>query len=517
MQKIGRALISVFDKTGIEEFARGLLELGVEVISTGGTAKFLREKGIPIKEVSEVTKFPEILEGRVKTLHPAIHAAVLARRDKPSHMKTLAEHGISPIDLLVVNLYPFAETVARHDVKLEDAIENIDIGGPALLRAAAKNYHAVGVVASPNEYGEVLSELKATGGLSHQTRWRLAAEAFALTAAYDMAVQDYLEKTRQREAGRTHPFPPLLQLVHERARDVRYGENPHQLAALYKETQAWGIASAKQLQGKDLSYNNLVDLDAALGLITEFEEPTAVVIKHANPCGVACAGNLLEAYRRARACDPVSAYGGVIAVNRTLDEAAAKEITSAFIEAVVAPAYDLEALEVLSGKKDLRALELPFTGGAGARLQLKQISGGILVQEEDALLFRQEGVKVVTHKKPTEGEMEDLTFAWKAVKHVKSNAIVVAKGKQAVGVGAGQMSRVDSVEIAIRKAGDRTRGAVLASDAFFPFADSIHKAADAGITSIIQPGGSVRDAEVIEAANQRGISMVFTGIRHFRH
>ncbi len=517
MQKIKRALISVFDKTGIEKFARGLSKLGIEIISTGGTAKFLNKKGIPIKEVSEVTKFPEILEGRVKTLHPAIHGAILARRDKPSHMKTLAKRGIAPIDLVVVNLYPFTETVARTDVTLEEALENIDIGGPTLLRAAAKNYHAVGVVVDPKRYEEVLSELKRKGGLSEQTRRGLAVEAFAHTAAYDATIHSYLENTRRRAAGGTS-FPAVLQLTYQRAQAVRYGENPHQLAALYKEARARGIASAKQLQGKDISFNNLVDVDAAWSLVKEFEEPTAVITKHTNPCGVACGENLREAYERAHACDPTSAYGGIIALNRPLDDATAREITSTFIEAIIAPSYKANALKVLKKKKNLRALELPFAGeGVGGQLQFKQISGGILAQEEDALLLRPEGTKVVTRKKPSEGELEDLVFAWKVAKHVKSNAIVVARNKQAVGVGAGQMSRVDSVEIAIHKAGDRTRGAVLASDAFFPFADSIHKAADAGITAIIQPGGSVRDAEVIDAANKRGIAMVFTGIRHFKH
>ena len=513
MQKIERALISVHNKTGIEEFARGLSELGIEIISTGGTAKFLREKGIPTKEVSEVTKFPEILEGRVKTLHPAIHAAILARRDKPSHMRTLAELGIAPIDLLVVNLYPFKETVARADATLEEALENIDIGGPTLLRAAAKNYSSVGVVVDPRRYGEVLSELRATGGLSDQMRSELAIEAFALTAAYDEAIYSYLER---RDAGEI--FPTSLRLTYQKVQGVRYGENPHQRAALYKEARAWGIASAKQLQGKELSYNNLVDLDAAWGLVKKFEEPTVVIVKHTNPCGVACADNLLEAYRRAHACDPVSAYGGIIAVNRPLDGATAGEITSTFIEAVIASSYEANALKVIKKKKDLRVLELPFTGeGVEGQLQFKQISGGILAQEEDALLLRPEEMKVVTRREPSEKEMEELIFAWKVVKHVKSNAIVIAKDKQSVGIGAGQMSRVDSTEIAIKKAGNRAKGAVLASDAFFPFADSVLKAADAGITAIIQPGGSIRDAEVIDAANKRGIAMIFTGVRHFKH
>lgn len=517
MRKTKLALISVSDKTGVDKFARGLSKLGIKIISTGGTAKFLRGKGIPTKEVSEVTKFPEMLEGRVKTLHPLIHAAILARRDKPSHMKTLTKHGITPIDLVVVNLYPFAETVARADVTLEEALENIDIGGPTLLRAAAKNYRAVGVVVNPERYGEVLSELKSTGTLSERTRRGLAIEAFAHTAAYEAAICSYLENTRRRAAGETS-FPAVLQLTYQRARKVRYGENPHQRAVLYREARARGIASAKQLQGKELSFNNLVDVDAGWSLSKEFKEPTAVIVKHTNPCGVACGENLREAYERAHACDPTSAYGGAIAVNRQLDGETTKKIISTFIEAVIAPSYKASALKALKKKKDLRVLELPLGGeGVGGQLQFRQISGGMLAQEEDALLLRPEGMKVVTGKKPSEEALEDLVFAWKVVKHVKSNAIVIARDKQAVGIGAGQMSRVDSVEIAIRKAGDRARGAVLASDAFFPFADSIHKAADAGITAIIQPGGSIRDAEVINAANQRGIAMIFTEIRHFRH
>ena len=511
MGKITRALISVSDKSGLEGFARGLAELGIEIISTGGTARFLREKGIAVKEVSEVTGFPEMLEGRVKTLHPAIHAAILARRDKSSHMQNLAEHGIAPIDLVVANLYPFAETVARPRITLEEAFEQIDIGGPALLRAAAKNYRDVGVVVNPQRYEGVLMELRETGGLSERTRFELATEALVHTAAYDSAIQSYLAE----RSGET--FPGLLRLTYEKVQNVRYGENPHQLAALYRELRPWGIASAKQLQGKELSFNNLVDLDAALELVREFEEPTAVVVKHTNPCGVACGKDLLEAYKRAHACDPMSAYGGIVAVNRPLDAATAEEITLTFKEALVAPIYEPAALEVLKRKEDLRVLELPFEEGVEPPLQLKQISGGMLVQEKDVLLLRRGEMKVVTEKKPSSVQLEDLEFAWKVVKHVRSNAIVLAKEKQAVGVGAGQMSRIDSAELAIKKAGERARGAVLASDGFIPFVDTIERAAEAGITAIVEPGGSIRDAEVIEAVNQRGLAMVFTGVRHFRH
>lgn len=521
MQKVRQALISVYDKTGLEDFARGLSELGIKIISTGGTAKFLRERGIPTQDVSEITKFPEVLEGRVKTLHPAIHASVLARRDRPTDVGTLAEHQISPIDLVVVNLYPFQETAARPSATLEEALEAIDIGGQALLRAAAKNFRSVGVVVNPDRYEKVLSELRATGWLSEQTREELALEAFAQASAYDTAIHAYLKEVHKRKVKDASPFPLILQPTYRRLRGLRYGENPHQGGALYGEVGARraGVAFARQLHGKELSFNNLADLDAGWDLMKEFEEPTAAIIKHQNPCGVACGKDLLEAYRKAYACDPTSAYGGVIAVNRPLDEATAAEIVPVFVEAIIAPSYEAGALEALKKKKHLRILELSLgeRGGRDTTWQLRQISGGMLVQEKDAILIRENGLKVATRKKPFEQEMGDLLFAWKVAKHVKSNAVVLAKEKQTVGIGAGQMSRIDSLEIAVKKAGERARGSALASDGFFPFPDSIHRAAEAGVAAIIQPGGSIRDEEVIRAADEHSIAMVFTGIRHFKH
>ncbi len=502
---IKRALISVSDKSGLEEFAKKLSSLGVEIISTGGTAKFLREKGVQVKDISEITGFPEILGGRVKTLHPLIHAAILARRDDPTHLETLKKLGVEPIDLLVVNLYPFVETV-QSGAGLEEAIEQIDIGGPTLLRAAAKNFKWVAVVSRPEQYPVVLKELKERGELSEETRMRLAREVFSLTSSYDAAIEQYLS----REMGEGD-FPEHLHLIAERQQTLRYGENPHQAAALYRWGE--GLATAKKLQGKELSFNNLVDLDAAWSLVCEFEEPTAAVIKHTNPCGVASAPKISQAYRLARECDPMSAYGGIVGLNRPVDAETATEITSTFIEAVVAPDYEADALQILSKKPNMRVVQVSGVQDLG--WEIRQISGGLLVQERDRKLLGE--TKVVTRRSPTPEEWGDLIFGWKVVKHVKSNAIVLAKNSQAVGIGAGQMSRVDATEIAIRKAGDRAKGSVLASDAFFPFPDAIEKAAEAGVTSVIQPGGSIRDSEIIAAADRLGLSMVFTGIRHFRH
>lgn len=501
---IKRALISVSNKQGLEEFARGLRSLGVEILSTGGTARFLKEKGIEVKEVAEITKFPEILDGRVKTLHPLIHASILAKRDDPSHMRTLAELGVEPIDMLVVNLYPFEETVLR-GAGLDEAVEQIDIGGPTLIRAAAKNFKWVAVVTSPEQYGSILKELREKGELSERTRLELARRTFAMTSAYDAAIGNYLG---QLEGER---LPKILCLWAEKLQDLRYGENPHQAAALYQ----WGkgLAQGRRLQGKELSLNNLVDLDAAWSLVQEFEEPTAAVIKHTNPCGVASAENICQAYRLARECDPLSAYGGIVALNRPMDLETAEELISTFIEAVAAPAYQEGALRILSRKPNLRVLEV--RPSPEPELEFRQISGGILVQERDRKLLEER--RVVTKRAPTDKEWVDLLFGWRVVKHVKSNAIVLARDRQAVGVGAGQMSRVDSTEIAVRKAGERARGSVMASDAFFPFTDAIELAARAGVTAVIQPGGSVRDKEVIEAADGLGLAMVFTGIRHFRH
>jgi phosphoribosylaminoimidazolecarboxamide formyltransferase/IMP cyclohydrolase len=509
--RIQNALISVWDKRGLEEFARGLEELGIRILSSGGTARFLRERGVGVREVSELTGFPEILDGRVKTLHPLIHAGILARRDVPSHLETLRERGIPTIDLVAVNLYPFAETVGKPGVRLEEALENIDIGGPALVRAAAKNYRDVVVVVRPERYGEVLRELKERGDVSEQKRLELAVEAFAHTASYDSSVQTYL--------GSLLPgggLPPFFGLSYRKISDLRYGQNPHQRGALYAETEAWGIAGARLHQGKELSFNNLMDLDAALDLLAEFEETAAVVIKHTNPCGLACDPDVKAAYVKARECDPLSAFGGVVGINRRVTKETAEEIISTFIEAVVAPSYEPEALEVMKRKTNMRVLELP-SFKRRAKLRFRQVSGGLLVEDEDSLLLRPEEMRVVTRRGPTREEMEQLIFAWKVVKHVKSNAIVVAREKQAVGVGAGQTSRVDSTEIALKKAGARARGAVLASDAFFPFPDSVQKAAETGITAIIQPGGSIRDQEVIGEADRHGMAMVFTGIRHFKH
>jgi len=522
MQEVRQALISVYDKIGLEEFARGLSELGIKIISTGGTAKFLRKRGIPVEEISEVTKFPEILGGRVKTLHPAIHAGILARRDNAADMETLAEHRISTIDLVVVNLYPFWEAVAKPGVTLEEALENIDIGGQTLLRAAAKNFRAVGVVVNPDRYENVLSELRATGCLRERTREELALEAFAHASAYDLAIHAYLEEVHRDKSEGASPFPLILQPTYRKSKDLIYGENPHQRGALYDEIgvkRVPGVAFARQLHGKEISFNNLADLDAGWDLLREFEEPTVAIIKHQNPCGVACGKGLPETYRKAYTCDPTSAYGGVIVVNRPLDETTAKEIAPVFFEVIIATGYEAGALETLKGKKNLRILEFPAgeEGGQGTTWQLMQILGGMLVQEKDAILIRREEMKVVTRKKPSEEELEDLIFAWKVAKHVKSNAISLAKGKQTVGIGAGQMSRIDSLDFAVRKAGERANGSVLASDGFFPFPDSIHRAAEAGVTAIIQPGGSIRDGEVIKAADEHGIAMVFACIRHFKH
>lgn len=469
-----------------------------------------------------MTKFPEILGGRVKTLHPAIHAGILARRDNPADMETLVNHQISTIDLVVVNLYPFREAVAKAGVTLEEALENIDIGGQTLLRAAAKNFRAVGVVVNPDSYAKVLSELRATGGLSERTKEELALEAFAHASAYDKAIHGYLEGVHRHKSEGASPLPVILQPMYRKFKELMYGENPHQRGALYDEIgmgEGPGIASARQLHGKEISFNNLADLDAGWDLLREFEEPTAAIIKHQNPCGVACGKGVLEAYRKAYACDSTSAYGGVIVVNRTVDENTAKEIVNHFFEAVIATGYEAGAMQKLKEKKNLRIMEPPAgkEGGQTTAWQLLQISGGMLVQEKDAILIRMEEMKVVTIKKPSDNELEDLIFALKVVKHVKSNAITLAKGKQTVGIGAGQMSRIDSLDLAVRKAGERSNGSVLASDGFFPFPDSIHKAAEAGITAVIQPGGSIRDGEVIKAADEHGIAMVITGIRHFKH
>jgi phosphoribosylaminoimidazolecarboxamide formyltransferase/IMP cyclohydrolase len=522
--RIRRALLSVSDKTGLADLARALAELGVELISTGGTRKALQDAGLSVRDISEVTGFPEILDGRVKTLHPRVHGGILAVRDNPQHQAVLQQQGIAPIDLIVVNLYPFEATVARPGSTHEQIIENIDIGGPSMVRSAAKNYHDVAVLTDPGQYPAIIEELRRLGGaLTPEARARLAAAGFARTAAYDAAISAYFAARGQGET-----FPPRLDLHFERRMALRYGENPHQAAAFYAEPgyrQAC-VASAETLHGKELSYNNLLDLDSALNLVREFAEPAAVVIKHNNPCGAAVAGTLEEAFRNAYEGDPLSAYGGVLGFNRDVDETTARQVTepNRFIECVIAPGYSDAAFHLLttrpSWKKSVRLLRTGPLDADEARsrlLDFRRVEGGLLVQTRDLGSADFAQLRTVTKRAPTEPELADLRFAWLVCKHVKSNAIVFAKAGMVVGVGAGQMSRVDSVHLAERKAGGRARGAVLASDAFFPFRDNIDAAAKAGITAVIQPGGSVRDQDSIAACDEHGLAMVLTGIRHFRH
>ena len=510
-----RALLSVSDKTGLIELARGLLELGWELLSTGGTGRTLKEAGLPVTDVAAVTGFPEILAGRVKTLHPQIHGGILAR-PLPADMAQLREQGIEPIDLVVVNLYPFRETIARPGVTPEEAVENIDIGGPAMVRAAAKNHERVAVVVEPAGYGQVLAELRQQGEISAATRRRLAAAAFAHTAAYDAAIAAYFQRLIRNE----EIFPAHFILSGEKVQDLRYGENPHQQAAFYRlpVTASGSLAGAQQLQGKELSYNNLMDLDAAWNLVGDFEAPVAAIIKHTNPCGVARGEDPAAAYRLAYVADPVSAFGGIVACNRPVNEEMARAITEIFLEAVIAPSFKPDALAILKTKANLRLLAAGEKAGYRARAyQVRPVSGGFLVQEPDAHILERDRLKVVTSRQPEAGEMDDLLFAWQVVKHVKSNAIVVAKDGVTLGIGAGQMNRIGAARIALEQAGARAKGAVLASDAFFPFSDTVTLAAAAGVTAIIQPGGSIRDDESIQAAGAAGMAMVFTGIRHFRH
>jgi phosphoribosylaminoimidazolecarboxamide formyltransferase/IMP cyclohydrolase len=520
MAKIQRVLISVTDKTGVAEFARGLAGLGASIISTGGTAKLLRDAGLKVRDISEVTGFPEMLDGRVKTIHPKIAGGVLAIRGNSQHMQALAAHGIETIDMVVVNLYAFEKAAAKEGAEVGELIENIDIGGPTLIRAAAKNHQDVAVVTAPSDYAGLLEELKQGGGsLSLATHWRLAKKAFAMTADYDRAISARLARIEVEDSRFVDQpagaIPAVLDIRAERALDLRYGENPHQQAALYLGRARGGIAGARQLHGKELSYNNLVDLDAAWALAREFEDPAAAVIKHTNPCGCAEHSSLAEAYRKALECDPVSAYGGVLAFNRTLDEETAREIAKTFIECVVAPGYAPEALTVLTGRKNLRVL---VTGSPEAgELVVKSISGGYLAQTADIHRLERSECQVKTDRAPTDDEWRALMFVWKVTKHVKSNAIVFARAGQAAAVGAGQMSRVDSVKVAAMKALLPLQGTVLGSDAYFPFPDGVEEAAKHGATAVIQPGGSVRDGEVVAAANRLGLAMVFTGVRHFRH
>jgi phosphoribosylaminoimidazolecarboxamide formyltransferase/IMP cyclohydrolase len=533
LQKIRRALISVSDKTGIVDFARQLKAFGVEIISTGGTAKTLREADIEVRDVSDVTGFPEMMDGRVKTLHPKIHGGLLGIRDNPEHQAAMTQHGIEPIDMVVINLYPFEQTVAREGVTIAEAIEQIDIGGPAMIRSAAKNARDVAVVVSPEAYSELVAELSANEGkLSKATRTTLSWKAFMHTARYDSMIGHYVaDRTDQANFLNyleSKPGPtrddllptdlsqPAFNLYLGNAKPLRYGENPHQVASLYDYSETGGLAHVEILAGKEMSYNNFVDADAAWQLVCDFEDLACAIIKHTNPSGTALGSSAEEAYRRALACDPTSAFGGIVAFNRIVDEAAARAVSEIFVEVVIAPDFEEAALNALRSKKNLRVLRAgeakPATG-----LEYKQISGGMLVQTRDTHKLTREDLKVVTKREPTETEISDLLFAWTVCKHTKSNAIVYVRDKQTVGVGAGQMSRVDSVKLGAMRAQLPIAGSVLASDAFFPFRDGLDEAAKHGITAVIQPGGSMRDAEAIAAADEHDLAMVFTGVRHFKH
>jgi phosphoribosylaminoimidazolecarboxamide formyltransferase/IMP cyclohydrolase len=513
-----QAIISVFDKTGLADFTKSLNQLGFEVFSTGGTKKVLAEVGVPVKGVSEMTGFPEILDGRVKTLHPVVHGGILAKRDLPAHMAQLAENNIEPIDLVVVNLYPFVQTVAKENVTLDEALENIDIGGPTLIRAAAKNFPGVIVVVDPADYSLVLEKLQ-RGDVDLAERKRLAQKAFQHVAIYDTAIAQYLGQD-------TKDLPEKMTIALEKLYGLRYGENAHQQAAFYAELnvdakQDTGITWAKQLWGKELSFNNILDADAAWGAVIDFSAPTVAIIKHTNPCGLASHDDVAEAYQRALSGDPVAAFGGIVASNRTITKVAADEISKTFFEIVIAPEYEAEALEMLKRKKDLRLLMayLPLDYGTAPAvyIDLRKVRGGFLVQSSDSIPEGSVDLKAVTKRKPTKAEVEDLLFAWRVVKHVKSNAIVLAKDKTLLGMGAGQPSRIVSAQIAKEKAGKKTAGSVMASDAMFPFPDVVESAAAGGVTAIIQPGGSIRDEESINTAHEHNIAMVFTGVRHFRH
>ena len=516
--RIQRALLSVSDKSGIVELARGLRQQGVDLLSTGGTAQLLQREGIEVTEVSDYTGFPEMMEGRVKTLHPKVHGGILARRDKPEHVAAMESHGIPGIDMVVVNLYPFAQTVARADVSMEDAIENIDIGGPAMVRAAAKNHAFVAIVTDPGDYPGILEKLESSRGtLEIEERYRLAAKAFSHTAEYDGMISNWL--TERDAKGKARRFPDRLNLQYQLAQPLRYGENPHQEAAFYIEAEAplGTLARFAQLQGKELSYNNIADADAAWECCRTFDVPACVIIKHANPCGVAIAQSPLAAYRKAFATDPTSAFGGIIAFNRPVDAATAEAVSKQFVEVVIAPSYDEGALTVLRPKQNVRLLTIAVSKELN-RHDMKRVGGGLLVQTADD--FDVAELRTVTRRAPTDDEMNDLVFAFRVAKYVKSNAIVFCRDGVTLGVGAGQMSRVDSSLIAsikAKSAGLSLRGSVVASDAFFPFRDGLDVVVQAGARAVIQPGGSLRDAEVIAAADEHGIAMVFTGMRHFRH
>ena len=544
LRKITRALISLSDKTGAVEFARSLSEFGVQIISTGGTAKTLRESGIEVTEVSDITGFPEMMDGRVKTLHPKIHGAFLALRDNPEHVASMNEHGIEPIDLVVINLYPFEETIAKEDVTLEEAVENIDIGGPAMIRSASKNWRDVAVVTDPQLYDGIVDELKNNdGALSLRTRQRLAALAYTRTASYDLAISSFLanqltsedieflepmnplknlifiESEEIEETGETeNGLPDYESIELAKITDLRYGENPHQKAALYETGESGGIANAEQLHGKEMSFNNYVDAEAAWNLVRDIDERAVTIIKHTNPSGVGIGSTNEEAYRRALSTDPVSAFGGIVAFNMSVDAVVAASVNEVFTEVVLAPEFDADALEIFKTKKNLRVLRVEQ--GEDSGLEYKQISGGMLVQEKDLYKVSESDFKIVSQKQPSENEVRAMLLAWRVCKHVKSNAIVLANEYQTIGVGSGQMNRVDSVRIAAMRAerfGLPVTGSALASDAFFPFRDNVDEAAKMGVSAIIQPGGSIKDEESIAAADEHGIAMVFTGFRHFKH
>lgn len=509
-----RALISVFDKTGIVDFAKSLDAMGWEIISTGGTSKTLKAEGIKVMDISDLTKFPECFDGRVKTLHPNVEGGILAIRDNDNHKKQMAELGVEPIDIVVCNLYPFKQTILKPGVSHEEIIENIDIGGPTMIRAAAKNYKFVTVITDPEDYNLVINELKAKGDTSAETKEMLAAKVFIHTSHYDALIAGYFSEKLNIK------YPKTITLTYEKKQDLRYGENPHQSAAFYTSVKGTEgtLTAAIQLHGKELSYNNIGDTDGALETLKEFDEPTIVAAKHANPCGVGSASTLVEAYRRAYEADPVSIFGGIVAANREIDAATATEMAKIFLEVVVAPSFSKEALEILTKKKNIRLLQLPHISTKGiSASKAKTVLGGLLIQDLDTLLLNEDELKVVTKRQPTGTEMRDLMFAWKVVKHAKSNGIAIAKDLCTTGVGPGQVSRIWALENAIRQGGKRIPGSVMASDAFFPFSDCVEAAHHAGITAIIQPGGSVRDQESIEAADKYGIAMIFTGMRHFKH
>jgi phosphoribosylaminoimidazolecarboxamide formyltransferase/IMP cyclohydrolase len=526
MVKVKRALISVSDKTGIEMLAKGLVRHGVEILSTGGTSKALKALGLAVKDVAEVTGFPEMMDGRVKTLHPKIHGGLLALRNNPDHMRQLGEQNITPIDMVVVNLYPFAQTVSKPGVTLEDAIENIDIGGPSMIRSASKNFHSVAVVVNPARYELVLQEMDANQGCVHdETLRHLAVEAFDQTAEYDAGIHRFLQEKLLNDSPLL--FPQAVRMTYTKQQDLRYGENPHQQAAFYAQPLSSGqetsVTGAKQLHGKELSFNNIVDINAALEIVKDFEEPAACVIKHTNPCGMAIGADIAEAYAKAYQADPLSAYGGIVGLNRPCTKAVAEQMKDLFLECLIAPWFDPDALALLQNKKNIRLMEtgafkrLAMDKQSLAAMDYKRVVEGLLIQERDLGKISAAELKIVTQRAPNAEEIRDLLFAWRVCKHVKSNAILLAKNGVTLGVGPGQTNRVGAVEIALIGAGGQAKGAVLASDAFFPFRDGLDAAARAGVTAVIQPGGSTRDEEVIAAANEQGLAMVFTGMRHFKH